>query len=520
MTRRRIAVLLAAMVALSGVLPLALLAGAGLEIVSARGEHASQEALQAIAEQAAARIRSYVSQQRQMLRTLSMAVGSEPDVARRLLDATLDAPSLGKLRVITPQTPRAQYPAALPVEQMAKALAGGEVASETYLANLAPAMDVCVPSGKPQTTICGTLDLLELQREVQRIRVGSSGYALAFDKTGRLLAAGAGTLRAAVLTGEPIAESPAAARLASGTPAPQRLHADSGDVIAGWASLPDLHWTIAVEQPVGEALRGARSALLWLLLGAIATLILSLTLGYAQARRMLHELELEERFRTAGQIAAGITHDLGHRLAILQQTKSLAETNDPAYMPRIRDSLASEVETLKRFVSDFADLTRQAKPADFLPLELNAFAESVKASADPYATQTGVRLDLARLPDERWVRGDRYMLERAALNLVRNAIEASPAGSRVLLAVTSDNGRASLHVEDQGPGIAAARLPTLFDSFSSTKRTGAHVGMGLPNVRRIVVAHGGVVSVKSTEGKGSTFTLALPITERSQPPVS
>jgi signal transduction histidine kinase len=447
-----------------------------------------------------------------------MAVGGEHDAARRLLDASLDAPSLGKLRVISAKTPPEQYPRAIPPEQMAKALAGGEVASETYLADLAPAMDVCVPSGKPQTTICATLDLLELQREVQRIRVGTSGYALAFDKTGRLLAAGAGTLRAAVLTGEPIAESTAAAQLAGGTPAPQRLRADGGEVIAGWASLPDLHWTIAVEQPVGEALRGARTALISLGFGAVATLILSIALGYAQARRMLNRLELEERFRTAGQIAAGITHDLGHRLAILQQTKSLAETNDAAYLPRIRDSLASEVETLKRFVSDFADLTREAKSAEFLPLELNAFAESVKGSADPYAAQSGVRLELSRTPGERWVRGDRYMLERAALNLVRNAIEASPQGTRVLLTVTSDGGRVALRVEDQGGGIAAARLPTLFDSFSSTKRTGAHVGMGLPNVRRIIVAHGGTVSVKSTEGKGSAFTIVLPVRDHSSSP--
>ena len=74
MTRRRIAVLLAAMVVLSGVLPLFVLAGVGLKIVSARGERASQEALQAIAEQAAARIESYVAQQRQMLRALAMAL--------------------------------------------------------------------------------------------------------------------------------------------------------------------------------------------------------------------------------------------------------------------------------------------------------------------------------------------------------------------------------------------------------------------------------------------------------------
>jgi len=423
-TRRRIAVALAARVALGGVRPIVVLGIGALGVVRDRGERASQEALRAIAEQAAARIESYVALQRQMLRTVSMAVGSEADATRRLLDASLDAPSLGKLRIVTPKTPREQQPRSLSPEQISRALGGAEVASETYLADLAPAMDVCVPSGQPQATVCATLDLLELQREVQRIRVGASGYALAFDKTGRLLAAGAGMLRASVLTGEPIAESAAAARVAQGEPAPQRLRSDSGDVLAGWASLPDLHWSIAVEQPVGEALRGARRALFFLALGGLGALGLSIALGYALARRMLHQLELEERFRTAGQIAAGISHDLGHRLAILQQTKALAETNDAAYLPRIKESLGAEVETLKRFVSDFADLTREAKPADFLPIELNAFADSIRGSAEAYAAQSNVRIELARLPGELWISGDRYMLERAALNLVRNAIEA------------------------------------------------------------------------------------------------
>ncbi len=171
------------------------------------------------------------------------------------------------------------------------------------------------------------------------------------------------------------------------------------------------------------------------------------------------------------------------------------------------------METLTRFVSDFADLTREPKVAEFMPIELNGFADSVRASAEPYAAQSGVRLELERAPGELWVRGDRYMLERAVLNLARNAIEASPQGARVTLKVSQTDARAWLHVADEGAGIAAARIPALFDSFSSTKRTGAHVGMGLPNVRRIAVAHGGNVSVKSSEGKGSTFTLAFPIDE-------
>ena len=187
--------------------------------------------------------------------------------------------------------------------------------------------------------------------------------------------------------------------------------------------------------------------------------------------------------------------------------------NEPAYLPRIRDSMESEVETLKRFVSDFADLTREAKPADFLPVELNAFAESIRRAAEPYAAASNVRVEVASAPREVWVRGDRYMLERAALNLTRNAIEASPSGAAVRLSVAPEIGRALLRIEDHGGGIDADRLPTLFDSFRSTKRTGAHVGMGLPNVRRIALAHGGEVDVTSKKGEGSTFTIALPSTE-------
>ena len=510
-TRRRIAIRLAGLVALSGLLPIVLLAIIGLQIVRSRGENASREALQAVAEQAAARISAYIRQQREMLRALAMAVGGEPDASRRLADVTLDAPSLRKVRVVTPGMAKDDLPPALETDQIARALAGSEVVSRTYLSELAPAMDACVPSGKPQRAVCSTLDLLELQREVQRIRVGDSGTALAFDRTGRLLAAGAGTLRAAVLSGEPVAESAGALEQNAGGSAPHRIRTSTGEVIAGWAFLPDLGWTIAVEQPVDEALRGARTALLWLGIGGLAMVILSIALGTQQALRMLAALELEERFRTAGQIAAGITHDLGHRLAILKQTRELAETNDAAYLPRIRDSLGAEVETLQRFVSDFADLTREARPADFMPLELNAFAESVRRSAEPYAAQSGVRLELSPAGSEVWVRGDRYMLERATLNLARNAIEASPSGARVALKVHRDGATASVQVEDQGAGIPAARLPALFDSFTSTKRTGAHVGMGLPNVRRIALAHGGNVTVRSQEGKGSAFTITLPV---------
>src|SRR5437899_12845299 len=100
---------LAAIVALSGGVPLVVLALIGLQIVSRRGEQASQEGLQAVAQQAAARIETYVSQQREMLRTVAMAVGTETDAPRRLEDVKLDAPSLGRVRLIDTRTPPSLY---------------------------------------------------------------------------------------------------------------------------------------------------------------------------------------------------------------------------------------------------------------------------------------------------------------------------------------------------------------------------------------------------------------------------
>jgi len=521
-TRRRLALLLAALVAASGVLPLLLLAVFGLEILRQRGEQASQESLHAIAEQAAARIATYIAQQREMLRAIATAIGGEADAPQRVRDISLDAPSLGKLRLVTAETPPRDLPPMLKPDRIAAALRGTEVASDTYIAELSPAMDVCVPAGKTGRAVCATLDLLELQRQVQRIRVGEQGYALAFDRSGRLVAAGSGAMRAAVLRGEQVAESVLAAALVNGKPAPARLKNGEGwEVLAGWASLPEPGWSIAVEQPVEEALRGARSALGFLSLGAVLALVVSLAIGTVFARRMLTALELEERFRTAGRIATGVTHDLGHRLTILQQIEQLAAMNDADYLPRIRESLAGEVSTLRRFVADFSDLTREAKPADFLPIELNAFAESVRLGAQGYAKEANVTIEVQPAPSNLWVRGDRYLLERAALNLTRNAIEASKPGSAVRLRVEHGNGAAVLAVEDRGQGVEPDRIATLFESFSSTKRTGAHVGMGLPNVRRIAVAHGGTVSVKSKPGEGSTFTLSLPVSgDQSSSPLA
>jgi len=504
------------LVAGSGLL-IALVGLSAIVLLRRSAERSAQAALAVIAEQAAARIGAYLSHQREMLHALAGLVTGIPKAEQRLAQVALDAPSLGRVTMLTARTPAEQLPQHLAPADVVAALAGREVASPLYFRqDLTPAMDVCVPAGAtPGSAVCATLDLLELQRQVQRIRVGGSGFALAFDAEGRLLAAGAPMLRAAVLTGEPVAESQLASKVARGEPAPAEFNSGIGEeVLAGWARLPDPRWTVVVEEPKREALAPMRTALIGLSAVALAALIVTAALGAAQSRRVLDTLEMEERWRTAGRIATGISHDLGHRLAILQSTAALAEANDPAYLPLIRDNLRTEMATLKKFVADFADLSREVSPDQFLPLDLNAFAQSVGRTIVPHAEKAGVHITVVPAAQTPWVKGDRYLLERAALNLISNAIEASPPGGQVSIEVTQRDRVATLRVTDRGPGIAEERLPRIFDAFKSTKRTGAHVGMGLPNVRRIVIAHGGDTAVESELGRGATFSIVLPIQPR------
>jgi signal transduction histidine kinase len=488
-----------------------------VEVLRNHSESVAQAALAAVAEQAAARIAAYVASEKNTLRALAAAVAAEPDAQRRLEEVSLDAPALGRVTLVGPGASAGGMRPMLDGPLADRARAGEEAGSAIYIAgDLTPAMDFCVPARALEGhAVCAQLDMLELWRFVQRIRAGQSGYALAFDAGGRILASGAGALRAAVLTGDPVPESPAAAAAARDPAgAPRRYEGPLGEeVLAGWARIADPAWTIVVEQPAREALRAARTAQWALAIMAVLALGLSIVVGIVQSSKMLAVLEVQERWLTAGRIAAGVTHDLGHRVAILQQTAGLADSGDPVFLPRIRDNLHSEVATLKKFVQDFADLSRDVRAIELLPLDVDAFGESVARTATPHAERAGVRVAVTRSPDGAWVRGDRHLLERAAMNLLSNAVEASPRGSEVRIEVARDETWVYLSIVDRGQGIEPERLPRLFDAFASTKRTGAHVGMGLPNVKRLVEAQGGRVSAESRLGEGSTFRIALPAIE-------
>jgi signal transduction histidine kinase len=510
---------LALLVAFAGLLPLAALGGFALETLRARTEAAATGSLEAVAGQVAARVQSFVDHAHQSLRQLASGISAgaldDGEARRRLEEASLDTPELADATVVPidrPETfrPRIQAAAWRALRD------GAEVTSGVYLgADQTPFMDHCVPlRSRPGLALCARVDLLELTRFVQRIRFGQGGRALVLDGEGRVIASGAGSWRAAVLTGEDVPHSEAARGLARGEPAgPHRIAGKQGEAfLAGWARVGSPPWTVVVEQPEREALRPARFARWGLALLALVALATSMGVGVVASRRMLADLAVEERWRTAGRIASGVSHDLGHRVAVLQHTAALADGGDPSQMPRIAADLQSEADTLRRFVSDFADLSRDLALIERRLLDLGALGRSLALSAASRATPAGVRVEVEAVPGA-WVAGDRHLLERAGMNLLANAVEASPRGGKVRLTVGREAGECVLRVADDGPGIPTERLSRLFDAFASTKRSGDHLGMGLPNVKRIAEAHGGRVTAANGPLRGAVFEVRLPAAE-------
>jgi signal transduction histidine kinase len=135
------------------------------------------------------------------------------------------------------------------------------------------------------------------------------------------------------------------------------------------------------------------------------------------------------------------------------------------------------------------------------------------ASVAPLASQRHQVVELDVPPAAFRVFGDRRRLEQALVNLLSNAVQYGPRGGHILVRVRIDDGQVCWAVRDDGPGIPPDEQPRLFERFFVGRSDDAvhGVGLGLPTALAIAQAHGGTIDVLSLLGRGSTFTLCVPV---------
>jgi two-component system sensor histidine kinase SenX3 len=232
--------------------------------------------------------------------------------------------------------------------------------------------------------------------------------------------------------------------------------------------------------------------------------------------RDVSELRRVESVRR--DFVANVSHELKTpigALSLLAETMAVGE--DSPVNSQLADRVQREANRLGRIVDDLLDLslieaqerpTREPVPVHVV---LHEAAERVRGVADA----VGIPLSVAPVATDLVVAGDRSQLVSAVANLLDNAVKYSEPGEPVEVDATVGDGSICISVRDHGIGIPSRDLERIFERFYRVDRARSRAtggtGLGLSIVRHVAQAHGGDVTVESTEGEGSTFRLRVPL---------
>jgi signal transduction histidine kinase len=176
--------------------------------------------------------------------------------------------------------------------------------------------------------------------------------------------------------------------------------------------------------------------------------------------------------------------------------------------------ITTQIDRITRMIRAALDPFHQGAP-ERVETEIGSVADGLRPLLQHFARSRGVRLVTGVSPGLPPVFVDPAHLQQVLINLVTNAVEATPAGGRVNLTATSqsDNGQpvVGIAVEDTGSGIEADVLPRIFDPFFSTKPAGVGTGLGLSICRDLIRSNGSDLQVTSKVGQGTIFTVWLPV---------
>jgi two-component system sensor histidine kinase HydH len=228
-----------------------------------------------------------------------------------------------------------------------------------------------------------------------------------------------------------------------------------------------------------------------------------------------NEDKLRAQYAEIAVLAGQLAHEIKNPLSTISlNVELLAEDFAQAETPRERraiDRLARvqrECRRLQDLLNDFLNFAR-AQPRELDEHDLNQLIEELLDFYRPQAQES--RIEVVRLLDRNLpsVRIDREHIRAALLNLILNAQQAMPSGGRLEVRTRATAQGLALDLIDTGVGMDDKTLGRIFEPFFSTKSGGS--GLGLPTARKIIETHGGRIAVQSEPGRGTQFTIELPV---------
>jgi len=238
----------------------------------------------------------------------------------------------------------------------------------------------------------------------------------------------------------------------------------------------------------------------------------------AEANRRLLEVEAgmrrSERLAALGQLTAGLAHELRNPLGTMKASAEILLERTDARNELARELagyISTEVDRTNSLITRFLEFARPIKLRTE-PTDLNALIDRAVENLARQTPEQPPGIHKNYDPALPLIEADGELLERVIFNLLQNAVQASPGGTNVTVKTRLTGSSLEMAVLDRGSGIRPEDREQIFNPFFTTKSSG--VGLGLAVSSKIVDEHGGRITVESEVGRGSTFLVSLPLTQK------
>jgi signal transduction histidine kinase len=227
--------------------------------------------------------------------------------------------------------------------------------------------------------------------------------------------------------------------------------------------------------------------------------------------RLQQQLLTSEKLASIGLLSAGVAHEINTPLTgissyIQMLQKKLADT----HYAQILEKVEAQTDRVARIIKNLLTFARSPSDASFQRIDLKESIEEILSLIDYKLKNMNIRLELELEPiPEFYAQGER--LQQVFINIILNALDAMPQGGKLGIRLSMVNDAAVVRIADTGTGIKPEHVSHIFDPFFTTKGVGKGTGLGLSISYAIIKEHEGHIQVQSEVGRGSTFTITLPV---------